>query len=174
MAPHESSFSDLFVDLSNDEHSYSCEPAKISQCNCDDLSNTSRRVSFNKRVVAKKIIHVSDYTASEIRACWYNKREFEKIKNECIDEVSELINDESKVDKREIRGLEFFIESIVGARQEARQMGIWEVLQEQRLQQEEGSFDPEFIAEIYKNRSSLARVHGCIVGVSDRLATMSI
>ena len=129
-----------------------------------------------------RIIHINDYTAEEISACWYNDKEFSAIKTQCISQmrtteplkqknVVSIIEDQHE--SGDARGLEYFIGSVAETRQKTSQMAIWAVLREQYLQREEGSFDPEFISEIYERQSSLARVQACITGVNDRLEAMS-
>jgi hypothetical protein len=41
-----------------------------------------RSVSFDPRVFVKKTLHLNNYTGGEIRACWYNIREFSHIISE--------------------------------------------------------------------------------------------
>lgn len=196
MSPHDTSCSSITF-FCEDENSYSCKSTKTSQCTQPAimippsfplrspraLSSSSNRVSFNECIMVTRIIHINDYTAEEIRACWYNDKEFSAIKTQCISQMmrtTELLKQKNVVsiiedqhESGDARGLEYFIESVAETRQKTSQMAIWAVLREQYLQREEGSFDPEFISEIYERQSSLARVQACITGVNDRLEAMS-
>lgn len=113
-----------------------------------------KSVSFNQVVRAKRTIHISDFTAEEIRSCWYKGQEYEVMKQDLRFEVKLLENDcfienPSRMTHTS-RGLEFFSSTMNGrARRETKRHARNAVLEEQRLQREEGSYDPEFIADIY-------------------------
>ena len=113
-----------------------------------------KSVSFNEVVRAKKTIHISNFTAEEIRCCWYMDEDYEVMKQDLRFEVNLLENDclieNPSSTNHTARGLDTFSSTIVGrARREIKRQARNTVLEEQKLQQEEGSYDPEFIAEIY-------------------------
>lgn len=113
-----------------------------------------KTVSFHEVVKAKKTIHISDFSAEEIRSCWYKDEDYEVMKRDVRFEVNLLENDclveNQSVMTRTARGLGIFSSSTAGRiRRETKRRACNAVLEEQRLQREEGSYDPEFIAEIY-------------------------
>jgi hypothetical protein len=118
-------------------------------------SRTTKSVSFNEVVRAKKTMHISNFTAEEIRCCWYKEEEYEVMKQDLRFEVNLLENDcvienTTSGTNHTARGLEMFSSTIIGrARREIKSQARTVVLEEQRLQREEGSYDPEFIAEVY-------------------------
>ena len=120
-----------------------------------------KSVSFNEVVRAKKTVHITDFSAEEIRCCWYKDADYEEMKRDLHLEVNLLEND-CLVEKpscmtHSTRGLEMFSSTIIGrARREIKCHARKAVLEEQRLQREEGSYDPEFIAEIYSGVTKAA------------------
>lgn len=177
MAPLDDSFRTNIYD-DNNEHSYAFEPAKESLgMNAAPILTFSlkkaKSVAFNEKVAAKKTIHINDYTDEEVHACWYTHQENEIIKSESLLESSALLESEAADDddygKNCFRGLEHYIKPIAEQRLAHKDAALCAVLEEQELQREEGSFDPEYIAEIYENIASLSGVKSRITGLNDRL-----
>ena len=112
-----------------------------------------KTVSFHEVVKAKKTIHISDFSAEEIRSCWYKDEDYEVMKRDVRFEVNLLENDclveNQSMMTRTARGLEIYSSTAGQVRREIKRRARNAVLEEQRLQREEGSYDPEFIAEIY-------------------------
>jgi len=133
-----------------------------------DKSTTShvkpkKSVSFNELVRAKRTIHISDFSAEEVRCCWYKDEDYEVMKQDIRFEVNLLENDciietlSSRKMSHTLRGLEVFSSTTIGrARREIKRQARNTVLEEQSLQREEGSYDPEFIAEIYSKVTKAA------------------
>ena len=118
-----------------------------------------------------EIIHIDDFTPEEFHSCWYSEQEYEEIQAQGLAEASRLCCKDLD-NQSVVRGLECFIKEITEASGKTRKATVWSVLEEQQLQREEGSFDPEFISEIYEHQSLLSRVQACITGVNDRLEAM--
>ena len=154
------------------DHSYHSEaPNKVfnAESGCHDLQpKAAKRVSFKESVKARKIIHINDFSSEEVTACWYDEAEYDVIKSLAFTEAF----GSSDKDPRCLRGLEHFGQPVAEAREENRNSALLVVLQEQQLQRQEGSCDPEYIAQIYEQQCSLARVQANIAGLNDRLEAM--
>ncbi len=112
----------------------------------------SKSVSFNEVVKAKKTIHVANFSAAEVKSCWYTDEDFEMMKRAVRFEVNLLENDcleEKDNMRRSMRGLRMFTTAGGKFRRESKRRARNAVLKEQELQRKEGSNDPEYIAEIY-------------------------
>ena len=176
MAPHDSPSSGQSVLALDDENSYSGEPRRTTSCVSFHARKVlslqcSKAVSFGDAVKVMETICIDDYTPEELQSCWYSAQEYDAIQDQCLAEASRLCG-KDLCNRSMVRGLECFIQEIVEAFQSTRDATIWSVIEEQQLQREEGSFDPEFISEIYEQQSLLARVQASITGVNDRLEAM--
>ncbi len=112
----------------------------------------SKSVSFKEVVKAKKTIHVTNFSAEEVKSCWYTDEDFEIMKREVRFEVDLFENDcldEKDNMRRSMRGLRMFTSAGGKLRRESKRRARNAVLKEQELQRKEGSNDPEYIAEIY-------------------------
>ena len=116
-----------------------------------------KSVTFNEKVRAKKTIHFADYSDEEIRVCWYDDCDYRRIKNDVKFEASLLENDcldDDDSSKYCSRGLSHLTTKGAKQRSANKRRGLALVLEEQNLQQEEGSNDPEYIAEIYASSTA--------------------
>lgn len=157
MPPHTTYFSStvtLDVAREHADPSYSSSKGPLVST-VETHRKFTKSVSFNEIVRAKRTMHISNFSAEEIRCCWYNNSDYEVMKGDLQFEVSLLEND-CLVEKptctmtHSSRGLEMFSSTITGrARREIKRQARNTVLEEQRLQREEGSHDPEFLAEVY-------------------------
>lgn len=124
---------------------------------------TRKSVSFHQVVKAKKTIHVNDLSAEELRAYWYKSEDYESMKKDARFEADLLENgclveheSSCTVMKRCRRGLDVFTRMGSKQRSETKRRGHAIVMEEQDLQREEGSNDPEYIAEVYASVSKEA------------------
>lgn len=162
MSPHSTYFtSSVTVDITC-QHADSCYSSK-GPLSSIVLDKPKKSVSFNELVRAKKTIHISDFSAEEVRCCWYKDDDYEEMKRDIRFEVNLLENDciietlSSRKMSHTLRGLEVFSSTTIGrARREIKRQARNTVLEEQILQREEGSYDPEFIAEIYSKVTKAA------------------
>jgi hypothetical protein len=183
MAPHAcTDLAAIYPDQTDEAHSYSFQapktalaPRAVEQIGVFPVKQT-KAVTLKKTVAAKKTIHVNDYTDEEITSCWYTEEENETIKAQSLLEASDLLDTEVSDDidyqKSCFRGLEHYVLHIAEERMAYKTIAVSTVLEEQQLQREEGSDDPEFIAELYAECTSLARVKASILGLNDRLEAL--
>lgn len=76
-------------------------------------------------------------------------------KNDHVDSCLVVKQSEEEM-TRTTRGLEIFSLTARQVRQEIKHLAWTVVLEEQRLQREEGSYDPDFIADIYSAATKAA------------------
>lgn len=159
MPPQTAFINSFVVDITTREHAGSClekGPLVVP------ISYKPRKsVSFNEVVKAKKTIHIDNFTCDEIRGYWYKPDDFEIMKRDVRFEANLLENDclieEAHNMRHSKRGLAMYTATGAKQRSESKRRGRSIVLEEQELQREEGSNDPEYIAEIYAAASKAAR-----------------
>lgn len=177
MPPHSTFEPSVVVSFAADHADASHPVAKGPLTHLPSFAATTtatRKVSFNERVRAKKTIHITDFSEDEVQAYWYGDDEFRRIKRDVKFEASLLENEclEENDSKYCGRGLENFTTSGAKRRNANKRRGRSIVLEEQELQREEGSNDPDFIAETYSDAAAdcqaVARSHA----QHDRLSTI--
>jgi hypothetical protein len=135
---------------------------------------TGKSVSFNERVWAKKTIHCNDFSEEEIQSYWYCDEGFRRIKREVKFEANLLENQciEESSKKYCSRGLEYFTHSGSKVRRINKSRARSLVMEEQELQRDEGSNDPEYIAEVYAFVAADCKADARAFAQLDRLHAM--
>lgn len=135
-----------------------------------------KSVNFNERVRAKKCLHYTDFSDEEVKAYWYTEEDFKTMKNAVRFEVNLLENgclDPNTTSTQYCcRGLENFTPEGIKRRMSNKNHCFAVVLEEQHLQREEGSFDQEYIAEIYEKAVASARRAALVLALQDRADAM--
>jgi hypothetical protein len=131
------------------------------------------RVRFSQKIHVQKTLPRTDYTPEEVEACWYNDEGNQRIYRHCNEEIRKM-NEGCTVDEDKkylSRGLEGH--TTVGAINKKRNisLAINAVLDEQLNQWEEGIFDENAIAEVYRKASSSCQLWANIVGRRDHRET---
>ena len=138
----------------------------------EDEKRNKRKVRFHGRVQFKTIRHVKDFSADEIRAGWYRKRDFARMSEE-VSEVAERISDGQTHDGDEelcTRGLEHLIDDeIAEYRAEKMIQSVDAVLDEQDEQRFENIFDQDAIAQVYGEIAAPLLKEAYLVALRDAL-----
>ena len=123
------------------------------------MRNQRKFVSFNEDIAVRTTSTVSAYSDAEIQAYWFQNDEFRRIKKNVKFEAhlleKDCLDDDSNMYCS--RGLEPFTTAGTKRRTANMRRVLTLVLEEQELQREEGSNDPEYIAEIYAACQAVAR-----------------
>lgn len=113
-------------------------------------------VRFFERVQVRKTIHVKNFTKDEIDACWYSDQDFDCMRDDVY--IAGNLIDEGllETDNEDCcrRGAEDHAPLQSRRRRKIKRAVREAVKEEQRLQWEENSSDPEFIAQISQIKSS--------------------
>jgi hypothetical protein len=132
-----------------------------------DLSDTSSIAS--KCTVSKRfhfslssneiyyVPHIDDMTTEEVKAIWYEKAEYEKIKMGMIPVIRRMMKKENipETDRETIRGLEFRTRQGAIRRQHNKLEAITAVLDEQDRQLDSsGHVDDELLSKVYREFSA--------------------
>ena len=120
-------------------------------------------MSFFPRTRAKRVTHVHDYTKEEIRACWYSKKEFLKIRDEnehIVDTMKRKGFVDGGLEGRTKKGVEPTCHS-------NRRKALNEVLYEQHLQSQEKNRSEEVIASVYQRQAYKCKVSAYVKGLAD-------
>jgi hypothetical protein len=120
------------------------------------LKNIVRSVSFAACVDVVEIPHINDLEEQDIQAIWWNKEDFRFFKAEIRKTLNSMIEFGwlfEETDDSCSRGLENGISQRLSIRNSRRASAVRAILFEQRLQWDEGSYDPEYIADVYNEIS---------------------
>jgi hypothetical protein len=130
-----------------------------------------RSVSFSPTALVCDTTHITDYTAEEIAACWYNDVELKMIKVDIKTTTLLLMGNAylsiNNNDRRCFRGLESYTQPGQASKTQHREDAIDAALDEQELQWDEGITDPEMIAEVYFERTRQSEATARVTGLSD-------
>jgi hypothetical protein len=124
------------------------------------ISKSSTVKRFNFSLSSNEIYnvpHIDDMTSEEVKAIWYEKADYEKIKMAMIPLIRKMMKRESiaETDKETIRGLEYRTRQGAIRRQHNKLEAITAVLDEQDRQLDcEGCIDEELLAEVYQRFSA--------------------
>ena len=131
-----------------------------------------RKVTFSQTVKVKQIDHVKDLEQSTVEKIWFSKADLAEIKQACVATI-QLVLDGDIVDEDDgmcIRGLEKRIwESAAAESKLAKQKARAAVFDEQNLQREVESYDPEWIARQYGEASRASKTMAYRKGIEDEM-----
>jgi hypothetical protein len=129
------------------------QPETLTTTSCVKKSlepKSERSVRFSPAVIVRETFHLDDYSDDEFFACWFTAEDYKTMKKVIKCTVNMI---EQKVLLDEVnfteRGLEGKIKEATVLRRESRLAAIDSVLDEQKMQLEEGSADHELLAIVY-------------------------
>lgn len=132
----------------------------------------TKSVSFNSAVRAKKYVHLTDFSDEEIQQAWYTNQDMQEMRNQARFVANLFQNGLLEHDSHDYcqRGVEKFMQDFANHEtQTHRRAMIQAVLHEQNLQRNEGSYDPDFIAELSASLTQSAHSKAMAVGLNDQL-----
>lgn len=168
------------------EHSYECKaspkrPLVSPSPPSGQRTLAKKSVSFNRRVILSKTIHITAYTTDEVHACWYNGEEFYIMKTDArvtaqlIAEKSPVLLEDGAENVWCTRGLESFVQETRALKRNTRNLSRWAVLDEQEMQHlTTRTVDSERLARVYMSASASALEQARALGLDDELELMTI
>lgn len=158
-----------------------CSRAWSEETSKKDKTHKASSVVFDERVRIRKTIHVNDFSDDEIDACWYSDSEFSEMKREVrfvVDLIEQGLlltmnnNEDYCGNSQEYcsRGSECHVPDELRRRRKLKGAACAAILAEQALQSSEGSFDPDYIAEISMVGSFRSQAIAREAGLNDELA----
>lgn len=108
-------------------------------------------------MTARRALHLNDYTAEELRICWFSDAELEQCKDDVLRTVELVSSDAQDCKDNEeycLRGTEHRTREGHMKRQRNKKVARAAVMREQEAQWESGLFDDEAIAVAYRNASA--------------------
>jgi hypothetical protein len=134
------------------------------------------RVAFSACVEINFVLHRNDVSEEEHKHAWYNKDEIRSIKNGVRESVATFTNAPNTPDDDDYcaRGIENRTRE--GARRKLQNKvdARAAVFFEQEMQQEDGLFDPEEMADCYYKYSEHCHASAHMVALRDERAAMAI
>jgi hypothetical protein len=141
--------------------------ASIQRSPCQKRKRTIRlRMEKNE---IYPIPHIDDFDEETIRAVWYEKTEYDTMKVGFVATIKKMMRGEPIAENNEstIRGLEFRTRKGALRRQHNKLAAITAVLDEQDRQFNDGTFDEERLAEIYRSSGSHCQESAQAMGIKD-------
>ncbi|CAJ1961443.1 unnamed protein product [Cylindrotheca closterium] len=127
---------------------------------------------MNKSVEVVEILHLDDFTASEIAASWYDEEEMKEITQGCFKVLQRMEYGGTKKGKKYCtRGLEGHTTLGSISKKETRTASFVAVLDEQEKQWNENKdFDFQAISDAYRKVSSSSQLWAQVIGNRDHQA----
>jgi hypothetical protein len=116
------------------------------------------------------IPHIDDFDEDTTRAIWYEKAEYDTMKIGFVATIKKMMRGETipENDESTVRGLEFRTRKGALRRQHNKLAAITAVLDEQDRQFNDGTFDEERLAEIYRSSGSHCQESAQAMGLKDQ------
>jgi hypothetical protein len=124
--------------------------------NCPLHSRYPRRtISFSFVVQVREVMSIKDYSDEEIKNAWYSVMELKQVKAEAKAILNKIARCESEQDNEEwtSRGLEGRTREGNKEKFQHRRFSQSVVFMEQDQQEANGIHDPEFLADVYLERT---------------------
>jgi hypothetical protein len=145
-----------------------------------DISDSSSVVSkssvvkrFHFSLASNEIYnvpHIDDMTEEEVKAIWYEKADYEKIKMGMIPLIRKMMRKEEieETDKETVRGLEYRTRQGAIRRQHNKLEAITAVLDEQDRQLDcDGFINGELLSEVYRQFNSHCQEEAHVLALND-------
>ncbi|CAJ1961419.1 unnamed protein product [Cylindrotheca closterium] len=130
-------------------------------------------VTMNESVEVVEILHVNDFTASEIAASWYDEEEMKKITERCFKVLQRMEYGKTKNGKKKYctRGLEGHTALGSISKKKTRAAAFSAVLDEQEKRWNENKdVDFQAISDAYRKVSSSSQMWAQVIGNRDHHA----
>ncbi len=112
----------------------------------------TRRVSFSKKVNVKETLHINDMSDKVRNRYWLTEEEQSDIKNHCLLIIQKMKSHDQDIDTEDCefctRGLESRTRQGRDERSRRKYAVRRAVLLQEKLQRDEGIYDPDFIAAV--------------------------
>jgi hypothetical protein len=137
------------------------------------VSKSSVVKSFHFSLSSNEIYnvpHIDDMTEEEVKAIWYEKADYEKIKMSMIPLIRKMMRKEviEETDKETIRGLEYRTRQGAIRRQHNKLEAITAVLDEQDRQLDcDGFINEDLLSEVYRHFNSHCQEEAHMLGLGD-------
>ena len=134
--------------------------------------SAKRAVSFAPTARQQRIRHIHDYSAEEIRDCWYQKADFDRIQASIRYSLTMMEGCHLYEQDEDLclRGTESLSAQGANRRMYNRKASRCAVLEEQERQKKQGINDPELIAQTYADASRPCRTAAYAIGQADAQA----
>lgn len=139
------------------------------ECSSSHSSERKRRVRFAKSKEVHPIVHIKDMPKEDVRNTWYDRNDFEAMKQSFIPIIRSMMKGETVEESNEqtVRGLEFRTRKGAIHRQHNKLEAITAVLDEQDRQYNEGVLNDELLSETYRACASHCQDAAYMLGLQD-------
>ena len=135
-----------------------------------------KNVSFVSSCSVYRVPHIADMPTEVIRSIWWSADDFGEFKRDIGDSLALLEASSQEGQSSSVletkdstaRGLEHHTPQYLEKRRRRRESAYAAVLVEQEMQWQEGSYDPDYIAEVYSEISSKSQAEAGTQGLKDQ------
>jgi hypothetical protein len=136
---------------------FDIDDASMHECIKECSPSNKRRIRFNEEMNETRLIpHVDELEASEVFATWYEKTDYDIMKQSFIPTIRKMMKgdkiEETNADT--IRGLEFRTRPGAIRRQHNKLQAMHAVLEEQERQKINGHLNDDQLADVYRSCAS--------------------
>ncbi|KAG7342973.1 hypothetical protein IV203_020918 [Nitzschia inconspicua] len=130
-----------------------------------------KSVSFHESVLVYPHLHYKDFSNLELSNSWYNEKEIDNIKVECMQTIQMVVNEgHHDLDSNNywcVRGLEYRTPQGARSRRENKFLAWDAVMNEQESQYMMGEFDEEAIARAYSKVTAACQEAAIALALAD-------
>jgi hypothetical protein len=161
--------------VSYDDQCSELDTDSYSKAIYDSSPSLARSVCFSSQVEIFFVERIDDYTKEEIAAVWYDKNDFEQMKNE-IKAMVHFMETGTQLpsDKTSIRGLEHRTRAGAWSKFQNKRNAYCAVLDEQDNQWKHSINDADAIAQVYMEHSALCQDMALQIGRRDAITAQTI
>lgn len=149
---------------------FAIDDASMYECIKECSPPKKRRIHFNEAMNETRLIpHIDELAESEILAIWYEKTEYDVMKQSFIPTIRKMMKGDTIEETNEdtVRGLEFRTRPGAIRRQHNKLQALHAVLEEQERQKINGHLNDDQLADVYRSCASHCAEAAYLLGLQD-------
>jgi len=172
MPPHELSVEYVAMDTVAAEEQQQQQPCPgAGGALPEQQRRRAKKITFAlERNAVRAVTHIRDMSKSDVSNTWYNRSDFERIKQEIIPLIRRMMKGDviEETDRQTTRGLEYRTRNGALRRQHNKLDALQAVLDEQERQMAmDGRRNDELLSRVYRDSNSHCQEAACALGVAD-------
>jgi hypothetical protein len=141
-------------------------------------SSTKKCISFAENIQIRETLHIDEYSAEEVQATWYTKRELQDIKNAIRDVVTQNFSKDktNSIQEEEScnRGFEGFSKYGAAQKKKNKMDAAMALFSEQECQKDYGIVDDEALALLYASCTRHCQAVAHSRALQDELVALAV
>jgi hypothetical protein len=147
------------------------DDASLYGCIKECLPSNKRRICFKEEMNETRLIpHLDELEESEICAIWYEKQDYDVMKQSFIPTIRKMMKGDTieETNEETIRGLEFRTRPGAIRRQHNKLQALHAVLDEQERQKMNGHLNDDQLADLYRSCALHCVEEACMLALQDQ------